>query len=159
MKDTYGIGFPGFLDFLANYSAAKWQGQLATGGTLMFTGVVRTEVDEQVTRRSWQVLRKTQMQGSLGNHGLHEPSCSETQKRKARKEQLFRMFILCRMTYFDWRFLKATILAGSKTASMKIRYMKLDSEWPVAPWKKTASVARFWLVYFYVRQALRKKVK
>lgn len=36
--------------------------------------------------------------------------------------------------------------------------MKLESESPVALWEeKTVSVARFWLVNFYARQATKEK--
>lgn len=50
----------------------------------MFTSMVRTEVDEQVTGESWQVLAKGGMQESLGNHGLPEPAKGNTAAQKPR---------------------------------------------------------------------------
>lgn len=73
-------------------------------------------------------------------------------------EQLLRMLIWNRVTLL-WKVFKATKPTGrhSKTASMRIGYTKLESEWPASPWKeKTVSVARLWLVYFCTRQACGK---
>lgn len=64
------------------------------------------------------------------------------------------------MTYFDRKLLKDTRRwMVVKTTSMRRRYKKLESERPVGLWKeeKTVSVAEFWLVYFYARQAKGEK--
>lgn len=78
----------------------------------MFSSVVRTDVDAQVLdspgrfsgrdgcKKVWEIvgymnqLKETQL---LRNPGQGIKGATP-----------FRMLILCRMTYFDWRFLKAT---------------------------------------------------
>ena len=72
MKNVFGMGFLAFFILPGQLLSRKVAGSVSHRGYIMLTSVVCTEVDEQVTRQSWQVLRKEGMQESLGNHGLHE---------------------------------------------------------------------------------------
>lgn len=78
----------------------------------MFSSVVRTDVDAQETRQSRQVLRKGwvkrvwEIVGYMNQ--LKETQLLRNPGQGIKGTTPFRMLILCRMTDFDWRFLKAT---------------------------------------------------
>lgn len=164
-KNIFGMWLLGFFTLLGQLSSRKMQGQLAMGGV---GGMLYSLM---WFRGSWTgnqtVPAGSQMQGSLRNHWLHEPTkwntALETWNRKALKEQRLRRLILSRMTViwiWDFSKLPDQQVDISKEGSMRIRHVEFESEWPVALWKeKTVPVARFWLVYFCARQAWGKKKK